>query len=526
MEEMNQNTSQQGYEYVPSQKTPETAAPTEPVRRLAIPTGKKELTFGFLILVTGWLLFNSLFFGGFNLGYAIFAGVGLVLAAGYLILSGCKPTFYSVLLLVLDLVILGAFARTDDGFVKFVMLCFLLVSINLSLCLIAGQSTHDPGGLSTLLDVFRAVFPLSTGKMPAAFRGLAETSRNGGSAMKKIGAALLGAAIALPLLCILIPLLMKADAAFEAVLDNLPDINAGEILVTALFGTAFAFWLYLRGVGLRHTPKAAAKETRQRKGINTLTVNTVLIAVSVVYVVYLISQLAYFSGGFAGILPEEYTFAEYARRGFFEMAWICAVNLLVMCLAVGLCAKKNGRSPVLTRLLCLFIGLVTLFLVAAASAKMYMYIEAYGLTRLRVLTEVIMVFMGITTLIISVWLFLPKLPYMKAILVIGLTMGALVAWADVDTVVAWYNVNAYQSGQLETVDMVYLSELGYGAVPYIHALAEDSDPDIKVCAQDILEFRYEAGTIEDFRFWNYAKANADPYLPEPIDDSEAAEEIY
>ena len=100
-----------------------------------------------------------------------------------------------------------------------------------------------------------------------------------------------------------------------------------------------------------------------------MTVNTVLIAVSVVYVVYLISQLAYFSGGFSGILPEGYTFAEYARRGFFEMAWICAINLLIMCLAVGLCSKKADRTPIVSRLLCLFIGLVTLFLVVAASAK-------------------------------------------------------------------------------------------------------------------------------------------------------------
>ena len=44
--------------------------------------------------------------------------------------------------------------------------------------------------------------------------------------------------------------------------------------------------------------------------------------ISLVYVLYLVSQLAYFSGGFSGILPKGYTMAEYARRGFFEMAWL------------------------------------------------------------------------------------------------------------------------------------------------------------------------------------------------------------
>lgn len=514
MDEMQQNP----YGEIPVTPEPVSPPPERP-RGFAIPTGKKELTFGFFALLCGWLMLNSIFFGGYNLGYAIFAGAGLLFAAVYLLVSGVKPTFYSILLLILDLVIIGSFARGNDNFVKFVMLCFLLISINLSLCLMAGQNAFRPGGLTSLGDVFRTIIPLSTGKMPAAVRGLADSSRKGGSGMKKVGAALLGVGIALPLLCILIPLLMRADAAFEGLLDNLPDIGAGEILVTFLFGTPFGAWLYLRGVGLKHSPKPTAKERRQRKGIGALTVNTVLIAVSVVYVVYLISQLAYFSGGFAGVLPEEYTFAEYARRGFFEMAWICAINLLVMCLAVGLCRKKNSRAPIVTRLLCLFIGLVTLFLVVAASAKMYMYIEAYGLTRLRVLTEVIIVFMALTTLTVSLWLFIPKLPYMKVVLVVGLIIGAAVAWADVDTVVAWYNVDAYQSGKLETVDMEYMGELGYGAVPYIAQLTDDPDECIATSAQDILKYHYDTGIIEDFRFWNYAKSAAEPYLPEPVSDT-------
>lgn len=509
------NMQQFPYEEIPVTPEPVSPPPERP-RRFAIPTGKKELIFGFFILLCGWLMLNSIFFGGgYQLGYAVFAGASVLFAAIYLLVSGAKPTFYSVLLLVLDFVIIGSFARSDDSFVKFIMLCFLLISVNLSLCLTAEQNRRSPSGLASLLDVPRTVFLLSTGKLPAAVAGLFESSRKGGSAMKKVGGALLGVGIALPLLCILIPLLIKADAAFEGLLDNLPTISAGEILVTFLCGTPFGVWLYLRGIGLQHSPKPEARAKRQRKGVGALTINTVLIAVSVVYVVYLVSQLAYFSGGFAGILPEEYTFAEYARRGFFEMAWICAINLLVMCLSVGLCSKKNSRTPIITRLLCLFIGLVTLFLVFAASAKMYMYIDAYGLTRLRVLTEVIMVFMALATLTVSLWLFIPKLPYMKAILVMGLLIGAAVAWADVDTVVAWYNVEAYQSGKLETVDMDYMWELGYGAVPYIAELTEDSNTHVAQRARDVLDHHYELLQIEDFRFWNYAKASALPHLPEP-----------
>ena len=506
-----------GYDYQTHEPSP--AIPELPVvkkQRFSIPTGKKELTFGFLILVVGWLMLNSTFFGGgLQLGFSIFAAAGMLLTAIYLLSSGAKPTFYTCLLFLLDLFIIASFARSNDSFVKFILTCFLLVSVNLCFCLLAKQNLRDPGGVSALLDVIRSVILLSTGKMPAAIRGLAESSRKGGHGVKKAGSALLGVAIALPLLCILIPLLIKADAAFEAVLNQLPDIRGAEIFVTFLLGTPFGFWLYLRGTGLQHTPKAAAKESRKHKGIGALTINIVLVAVSAVYVIYLVSQLAYFSGGFSGILPEGYTFAEYARRGFFEMAWICAINLLTMCLAVGLCARKNDRTPIVTRLLCLFIGLVTLFLVIASSAKMYMYIDAYGLTRLRVLTEVIIVFMALTTITVSLWLFIPKLPYMKVILLIGLMIGAAVSWADVDTVVAKYNVAAYQTGKLETIDMEYMWTLDYGAAPYIAQLTETEDLYVATRAQDILNNHYAYPDIKDFRFWNYAKSSALAYLPEP-----------
>ena len=77
---------------------------------------------------------------------------------------------------------------------------------------------------------------------------------------------------------------------------------------------------------------------------------------------------------------------------------------------------------------------------------------------------------------------------------------------DVDTVVARYNVEAYQSGKLETVDMNYLDTMGYSAVPYVHQLTTDSDPEIAERAKQILGST--EAEIEDFRGWNYSKARA------------------
>lgn len=486
MDNENKNLPWQGGENVPTQ---------------SFPVGKREAVFAAAAVVCGLLLSNFTLYGGFHLGFAVAAGLWIVVSAAYLLRSGCRLSGYSGALLGLSLVIAAGFARSDDGFVKFVMVCFLCVSTNLGLCLLAGQNGRSTHGITSLLDAPRGLFVLGFGKLTPAFQGIGQALKNGGPAIRKGGAVALGLAVAVPVLGIVIPLLMSADAAFEGLVDLLPRFALGELIGTVLFGAIAACVAYSRGLGLRHSPKPTAA-ARGKRTVSHLTVDTVLAAVCGVYFVYLISQLAYFVGGFSGILPEGFTMAEYARRGFFEMAWLCAIDLAVMSVSVGIVAKQEGRAPLSTRLLCLFIGVVTVFLVATASAKMLLYIDAYGLTRLRVLTEVIMVFLGITTVIVSIWLFLPALPYMKWVLILALVMGAAVFWVDVDSVVACYNVTAYQSGRLETVDMDHLKRLGDSAMPYVARLTEDPDEVVAFRAKAILK---EHGYgCEDLRSWNFA----------------------
>lgn len=484
--------------------------PTKPTRPFFL-SDKREFLFALVILVSGCFLCNSVFYGGLNLGFAVFSGIILVATVIYLLSRGYKLTPYSIILLACSLVITASFVRGSDEGVNFVLFCFLILSANLGLCLLAGQNRRNPKGFLSLLDVPRTVFVLGIGNSGPAFRGLKEGFQQGSTASKKFGAVGAGLLLSVPLLVAVISLLIKADAAFDGLLQKLPDWDLTELVVSVLFGFFLACYFYTRGTALHHSPKIMP-DTKVRKGMNALTVNTVLIAVGLVYVVYLISQLAYFSGGFSGILPEGYTIAEYARRGFFEMAWLCAINLGIIALAIGLTSPK-GASDLLTKLLCLFLGIVTLFLVVSASAKMFIYIDAYGLTRLRVLTEVIMIWLGLSTVIVCVWLFVPRLAYMKVVLVLALVMGAAVAWADVDTVVARYNVNAYLTGDLQTVDVNYLGSLGSGATPYIQKLMDDPNPSIYTPARVEIYSREDSGkAIADIRDWNFADYLSDSLL--------------
>ena len=490
------------------------AEPSKPVYTYTSPPSyrfpmeKPELIFGLLLVAFSMIMTNGALFAGANLAFAFGILGNLLSTGGYLLVKKHRPDSYTAALLGLSVLIIAAFPRSADAGMKTLAVLALLTVPSLAFCLMAGQNRFPATGITTLLDAPRVLFAMGLGRLAESARGLKDACSSSGAIGKKGSSVVLGLVIAIPLVAILIPLLMFADAAFEGLLDLLPEIRWSEILSTLVVGLYIGWILYSRAAALQYLPKTETPH-KNRKGLNTITVNTVLFSVSAVYVVYLLSQLAYFVGGFSGILPEGYTLSEYARRGFFEMAWLCAINLGIIALAVGL-VSAQGKPPLSTRLVCLFIGGVTLFLVATASGKMLLYIGTYGLTRLRVLTETFMVWLGCTTLLVCVWLFRPRLPYMKVTLLLALALCAALMWADVDTQVARYNVRGYQSGKLDAVDVSHLGQLSDSAVPYLQELTEDSNPLVAEQATAILRRKAKNTDFDadDLRGWNAPKAQA------------------
>ena len=477
----------------------------QPPGRGHIPAGNRELIFGSFAVVIGLFTANMILFGGANLGFAMGAVLSIGLSWGYLSRAGFKGNGYTTALLVLSILIAAGFGWSDDALVKFWLLLFLVAGVNLAFCLMAGRNRRSPGSVRSLLDAGRTVFGYGIGSMDRSCRGVGMAFRSGGELTRRSGAVLAGLGIAVPALAVVIPLLISSDAAFEGLIDLLPDFDLAEITATAIAGGVLGLFFYTRAVALGHGELNGGNR-REPKKLAALTMNTALGAICAVYLAYLFSQLAYFVGGFSGILPEGFTRAEYARRGFFEMTCLAGVNLGLMTFGVGK-VRHSGRAPAGTRALCLFLGIVTEFLAASSAAKMVLYIGTYGLTRLRVLTMVIMVFLGVTTAIVCLWLYVPKVQYMKSVLILALAMGAAVLWTDVDTQVAKYNVEHYLSGDLAQVDLGYLCTLGPGAVEYVELLAESDLELIRSTARARLR-TWELYEADDFRGMNRMEQKA------------------
>ncbi|MCD7859213.1 MAG: DUF4173 domain-containing protein [Firmicutes bacterium] len=473
--------------------------------RVAYPAGKAELRLCAAILLAAIMLADCMLYGGFALGFGVCAGLIPLLSWLYLLRKGGRPTLYSAVLLGLTLLTALSFARSDDGFVKFVSFCFLTVGANLCLCLTAGQSRFAPGRLGSLLDVPVTIFGKGFGCLDRAARGLRDRSRQfTGKGLRRLS-VLAGLVLAVPLVAVIVALLVRADAAFEGLLTKMPQFSPVEPIAAVLLGLILGIVLYTRATALAHEEKPRPAEPKTHTG-NPVMAATLLAVICLIYALYLLSQLAYVFGGFLRLLPENYTLAEYARRGFFEMTALSAINLGLIALSTAFTSRESNR-PV--RLMCLFIAVVTLLFVGSASAKMLLYIRGFGMSRLRVLTEVIIVFFGIATVCVSIWILAPKFPYMKALVVSGMLLCALTAWVDVDTVVARYNVEAHQSGALSEVDVAYLASLSAGAIPALGELTADSDWLVAEQAKQALaDYSLPSRSEWDLRGWTSTYAAA------------------
>ncbi len=451
---------------------------SSPPVRPRMGSDKRDLILAAVLLAVSVLFTNFSLFGGFRLGYSLSYATILICSGWYLGSRLQKPSLYGWFCLFATVASLGIFVWHADGAMRF----FTVVGMTLLSALVLLDSarigTDRSGTVACVVDSLRLLIgrPMShlSTAIPAIF-----LVKNGDTVEKRrFGGALLGVLCALPALLVLVPLLVGADAAFEGLLTHTLLDHFAEVFASAVVGVLLFLMLYSLMFSVRHDLSgSAATSASPRKGISAGGINAFLGTISAVYVLYLFSQLAYFFSAFSGILPEDYTVAQYARRGFFEMCAVCAINLLLVSVCLGLSRKQEGKAPLSTRLISLFVLLFSVGMVATALSKMILYIGSFGMTRLRVLTGVFMVMLGLVLLFVIVRLFSVRFPYMRACVVAVALIGLTVGYVDVDTFIARYNIEAYKQERLEELDVHHLTELSEGALPYLVELWTDSQPE-------------------------------------------------
>ena len=97
------------------------------------------------------------------------------------------------------------------------------------------------------------------------------------------------------------------------------------------------------------------------------------------YALFFAVQGRYLFGAFTRTLPEGFIVSEYARRGFFELCEVMAVNFALLWLAAR-SMREDIRTRRAARTLCLALLAESLLLAVVALSKLWLYIDCFGFT--------------------------------------------------------------------------------------------------------------------------------------------------
>ncbi|HHW37284.1 MAG TPA: DUF4173 domain-containing protein [Bacillales bacterium] len=268
---------------------------------------------------------------------------------------------------------------------------------------------------------------------------------------------LIGIGISLPFLFIIINLLMKADTQFARILSNIPNFMTfrGDlvfrfiiiVIITFLF---FGFLQVLLQRKVEMIQKDGMIKPMSMDGVITM---TVLLLLDLVYILFVAVQFKYF---FSGTLDDGFTYAEYARRGFFELLFVAMINLTVTVSVIYSTKQVQGFLKKGIRFTLSILVLSSAVILTSAFMRMLMYEGAYGFTFLRVLVHSFMIFLMFILAYTLVKIWLDQLSLFHFYFIAALIYYVGINAVNLDLIVIKQNIARYE--ETGKIDIYYLNQ--------------------------------------------------------------------
>lgn len=384
----------------------------------------------------------------------------------------------------------------------------------LTLALLTGSAqaafVWASGALGYVLRVFRLGLDALGGALGLIFGDIAWSDLPRGQAARHGLALLRGLALALPLLLLFGGLLASADAVFGHYVALAFQWDFG-LLWSHLALTASCAWLaagVLRGLSGHLVRPEPTGERPQKFVLGAVETATILGLLNALFLAFVLVQIRYFFGGAAHVQATlGLTYAEYARRGFFELVTVAALVLpLLLALHWGQPTGEGRREPLFRLLAGVQISLLFVIM-ASAVARMRLYQAEYGLTELRFYTSAFMGWLAV----VLVWFALTVLRGQRPRFAGGALLAAFASVLTLHAVnpdAAIVRANVAQSEAGRPFDAAYAASLSLDALPALSDALPHLDLAVHVRLSQYLQQQRTQLAAPDWRSWSFARAQA------------------
>lgn len=386
----------------------------------------------------------------------------------------------------------------------------VVISLGLAALTTRGGSLSRTGVLSYPLGLAVSVAHHLFGPFQLLFADVAWNELPRGRWSYPLAAVVRGLLIALPLLFLFGLLFIAADAVFEHLILDLFAIDL-EDLFGHLFGTLFFGFLaagFLRTALLKQPGELPRIERPATMALGAIELGVILGLLNLLFLAFVIIQVRYLFGGAELVMATvNLTYAEYARRGFFELVKVAALVLPVLLALHWLIPAEQAIGQRLFRWMGGSLVAMLFVIMASAVQRMLLYQQEYGLTELRLYTTA---FMGWMALLFG-WFLVTVLRNQRerfalGALVSGLLVLALLHLINPDALII--RTNLAHLDRTGRFDAAYATSLGPDALPILAAaIPEIPAQDRPMVTSQLLERRERLGQA-GWRGWNWGRAQA------------------
>jgi hypothetical protein len=430
-------------------------------------------------LVLG-LLFDYFFYGKIP-GIAFPLYVVLIIVGFFAIANFFKKQISKeVLWLLVPLIFFSAmvFVRSSD------LLTFLNVVASLLLLFIIAEVSLGKKVKDFLIEDYIKIFFLPFKFIRPLFQTLSNlfSLRGVNKEQKVFSQVVRGVLMTIPVLFVFLLLFYSADLIFQRYVSDLINIDIEPETIFRSILILIATLVYIGAYSYSFRDKEnqiTAQQNSKNHIVGHIESSILLGSVNVLFFIFILVQLTYLFGGESNISAQGFTYAEYARRGFFELIAVAIISLLLLLTAEKYVVKKETDHAIGFKVLSTALVVQVILIMASAFTRLSLYEEAYEFTTLRLYSHAFIILLAVVFCLLLYKIYKDKRENTFAFRVfISIVLFlAVMNFLNPDAFIARRNIERFViTGKL---DIYYLSRLSDDAMPDTIKVLDISNEDLR-----------------------------------------------
>ncbi len=466
-----------------------------------------------LALVAQYLLY------GVYLGINAVIVVVLILIAAIVFSQRSQKRFSMELVVVMCAMLFfsGMLAVRSNGFLSFLNVVMIVYLLVYCVDIIAGTRVR-----ATVSDYLWPVVILpfaflnrSGAVLNGVFRAQEDSTRH-----KRVKQILVGVLMAFPVLVVFTLLFASGDMVFaqytQAIFSFSIDVNViARILIVFILTILFSGALgYIVG-GVQPNVARLFPQSSNVRRLGSLELGSFLGLVNGLFTCFILIQVSYFFSGKEKLVELGLTYAEYARKGFFELVVVAVIAFALIWVSEKVVVKKGESYPLTFRILSSLLALQTLVVMVSSFQRLWLYEEAYGFTRPRFFVHVFLIWLTLTFILLIGKLLMNKRDdvFLKIVFTSIIVFLVGINIVSPDRFIVNQNIKRYLNGN--QFDTSYLSVLSNDVVPSLVTLFESGKIQDETVRGELgrqlwerLEYRLSSPEVSDWRSAHFSRLRA------------------